>query len=126
LDSLGYGSEAGPYFTDELKLDASAPAELWICPGCGRRYVYSPVTPSGERVRPHFGEVRHFVLWCPEPCHWGERFFLWSDWGGASEADSKVSWYYQKSAKGLSTEERRQEDAYRAARGMPPLPADLK
>jgi len=123
-----YGSTSGDADGPEFFLDRTAlrthsgagGASLGSCRCCGRPYVYSPVNPAGERLV--FGDHDHFVLWCPESCHMGQRVYLMANYGIVTLHDDQVSWYYQKTADGLTAEELTQEQKYRAEQGMPPLP----
>ena len=66
-----------------------------ICPKCKAKYVYSPVTPRGERIPCQLGTWR-FVLWCPEPCHRGRRVFMLAHTQSWVAEDSEVDWANQR------------------------------
>jgi hypothetical protein len=116
-------ADGARFFRDRAALrdnDGNTVASLGSCRCCGRPYVYSPVNPAGERLVS--GDHDHFVLWCPEPCHMGQRAFLTAGKSNFAWRDDQVSWYYQKTADSLTAEELAQEQKYRAEQGMPPLP----
>ena len=123
VDRLPANVDGPEYFRDLAALrdnDGNTVASLGSCRCCGRPYVYSPVNPAGERLVA--GDYDYFVLWCPEPCHMGQRVFLRTDHSNQAYRDDQVSWYYQKTADSLTADELAQEQKYRAEQGMPPLP----
>ena len=81
-------SKGRPLWPDALP---DLPDECMTCSACGKRYVYSPVTPSGERVAVEMRTSR-FVLWCPEACHRGKRVFMLANMYSAVASDRDVNW----------------------------------
>lgn len=84
-------------FTDTYPKEMTWPdnPEMSICPGCSERYIYSGVTPAGDRIR-WPGERGRFVLWCPQPCHDGKRYFLGADGQvNIRVSDDQVDWSNQ-------------------------------
>lgn len=109
------------YFKDELVLSNGFDRKMLICSACKKPYIYSPVAPSGERIRVELPErSMHFVMWCPEPCR-KLRAFLFSPGIAWVNGDDQVSWYYQKLASDLSDEELKKENEYRLSQSMKPL-----
>ena len=67
---------------------------LLTCPTCGEPYVFSATAPSGDRIRRD--DSRRFVLWCPRPCHAGQRVFLLGDMGVRACREEGVDWHCQR------------------------------
>ncbi|MCX5674825.1 MAG: hypothetical protein NTX87_07440, partial [Planctomycetota bacterium] len=107
-------------FLDELKLSHPLPEKSWMCPFCGERYVYRPVSPCGERIPRQIPPSR-FVMWCPRLHPDGRRLFMLNDTFALECADWEVSWYYQKWASDLTREEQSLENQYRVNNGLPLL-----
>jgi hypothetical protein len=110
-------------YHDGKKVDS-----LGVCPCCGKPYVYSPVSPSGERFfHDSSSSSAHFILWCPMACHGGKRIFLMSDFSHFPYSDKEVSFYFQKVVYGdWVPEERVIETKYREENGLPKLPPALR
>lgn len=123
LDFLAFrpDDEEGPrLFPDELKLSQPLPEKSWLCPFCGERYVYRPVSPCGERIT-HRIPPKRFVMWCPRRHPDEKRMFMFDDLCNFEYADWEVSWYYQKMARDLTREEQSLENQYRVNNGLPLL-----
>ena len=96
IDDWARDAEGRRLWPDKLP---ELPDEVMTCAVCGKRYVYSPVTPSGKRLGP--GSVppdtrsSYFVLWCPEPCHQGRRALLYADTAIGASPDHVVNWSEQ-------------------------------
>ncbi|MCX5673957.1 MAG: hypothetical protein NTX87_03020, partial [Planctomycetota bacterium] len=62
FEAFGPDDKGRPrFFPDELKLSPPLPEKSWMCPFCGERYVYRPVSPCGERI-PHRIPGSRFVM----------------------------------------------------------------
>jgi hypothetical protein len=120
-EAFGPDDKERPWlFPDELKLSQPLPEKSWLCPFCGERYVYRPVSPCGERIT-HLMPGSRFVMWCPRPHPDGNRLFMLAGFFALEYADWEVSWYYQKLARDLTPEEQDMENQYRAKNGLPLL-----
>jgi hypothetical protein len=67
-----------------------------FCPVCAMPYVFRPVTPTGEKLKPCVDDHAHAVAWCPQPCHHGKRAFLFADGGVFLLADDQIEWQSQR------------------------------
>jgi hypothetical protein len=121
FEAFGPDDKERPWlFPDELKLSPPLPEKSWMCPFCGERYVYRPVSPCGERIT-HLMALSRFVMWCPHPHPDGKRLFMLADFFAIEYGDWEVSWYYQKLARDLTREEQGLENQYRVNNGLPLL-----
>ena len=70
------------------------PSHLLVCPKCGKRYVYSPVLPSGDGIPFENGDIA--VMWCPLACHRGRRVVMMQNAVGYLQRDEEVDWSTQE------------------------------
>jgi len=115
--------EGKPYYKNKLNLSTNFPKKFLICPVCKEPYIYSAISPSGNRI-PTWSDIEKkefvfFVMWCPKPCHNNKRNFLrWDSKCLPPLGDNEVSWYYQKEARCLTKEELEKENEYRKSHHM--------
>jgi hypothetical protein len=109
------------FFNSDFDLTEIFGREQLVCTVCKKAYVYSPVSPSGEKIAVVLNDKLyggHFVVWCPYPCHKKHRSYLKENLSVSSYTDDQVSWYYQKIINYLTDEEFKKENEYRSSKGL--------